>query len=114
MKKTLTAVLLFVLLSPALALAGEWTGWITDENCAATKGNKAEHADCAKRCHKNGAKLVFYNTGDEKIYALDNQELAAQHIGQEVKVTGEVDGTNIKVAKVEAKGEQEGHGGHGH
>jgi hypothetical protein len=108
MKKTLIAALLFALLTPALALAGEWTGWITDDQCAA-KGAKAEHADCAKKCHANGAKLVFYNTADEKIYTLDNQELAAKHIGHEVKVKGEVEGTAIKVASIEG-----GHEGHGH
>jgi hypothetical protein len=112
MKKTLIAILLFVLLSPTLALAGEWTGWITDEHCGA-KGNKAEHADCAKKCNGNGAKLVFYNTGDEKLYTLDNQELAAKHLGHEVKVTGEVDGQNIKVATIEG-GNEGGHGHHGH
>lgn len=103
MKKTLAAVLLLALFAPTLALAGEWTGWITDEQCAA-KGAKADHADCAKKCHEKGAKLVFYNTGDEKIYALDKQDLAAQHIGHEVKVTGEAEGTAIKVSSIEAAG----------
>ena len=100
MKKTMAAILLSALLVPTLASAGEWTGWITDEQCAA-KGAKAEHADCAKKCLENGAKLVFYNTGDEKLYTLDNQDLAAKHIGHEVKVTGEADGTAIKVAAIE-------------
>jgi len=96
----MTAMLLSALLVPTLASAGEWTGWITDEQCAA-KGAKAEHVDCAKKCLENGAKLVFYNTGDEKLYTLDNQKLAAEHIGHQVKVTGEVDGTAIKVAAIE-------------
>ena len=101
MKKILAAVLLFALFAPTLALAAEWTGWITDEHCAA-KGAKAEHSDCAKKCYDKGAKLVFYNAGDEKIYTLDNQDLASKHIGHEVKVKGEVEGTAIKVASIEA------------
>ena len=101
MKKTMAAILLSALLAPALASAGEWTGWITDEQCAA-KGAKAEHADCAKKCLENGAKLVFYNTGDEKLYTLDNQDLAAKHIGHQVKVTGEATGNDIKVAAIDA------------
>jgi hypothetical protein len=108
MKKTLAAVLLLALLTPTLALAGEWNGWITDEQCAA-KGAKAEHADCAKKCHGNGAKLVFYNTGDEKIYTLDNQELAAKNIGHEVTVKGEAEGTAIKVASIEAVAHERHH-----
>lgn len=100
MKKTLVAVLLFALFTPGLALAGEWTGWITDDQCA-VNGAKAEHADCAKKCHAGGAKLVFYNTGDQKIYALDNQELAAKNIGHEVKVKGETKDGAITVASIE-------------
>jgi hypothetical protein len=113
MKNILGAVVLCALFTPTLALAGEWTGWITDEQCAA-KGAKADHADCAKKCHENGAKLVLFNTGDQKLYTLDNQELAAKNIGHEVKVKGEVDGNAIKVAAIEpAKGDEHGHG-HGH
>lgn len=111
MKKIQIAAILlvFALSAPGLALAGEWTGWITDDQCGA-KGANAEHADCAKRCYGNGAKLVLYNTGDEKLYTLDNQELAAQHIGQEVKVKGEAEGNAIQVASIEPAD----HSGHGH
>jgi ribonuclease HII len=113
MRKTMIAVLLCALFAPAFAMAGEWTGWITDEQCAA-KGAKAEHADCAKKCHENGAKLVFYNTGDEKVYTLDNQELAAKHIGHEVTVKGDAKDNAIKVASIEAKGGHADHAGHSH
>jgi hypothetical protein len=109
MKKTLVAVLLFALCAPTLALAGEWTGWITDDQCAAN-GAKAEHADCARKCQAGGASLVFYNTADEKIYALDNQELAAKNLGHEVKVTGEAKGNAITVAAIEPANAA----GHGH
>jgi hypothetical protein len=53
---------------------------------------------------KNGGKLVFYNTADKKIYALDNQELAKQNIGHEVKVSGEAEGKSIKVVSIEPAG----------
>lgn len=111
-KKTLSvsAVLLLTLLTPALAAAAEWTGWLTDEQCGA-KGAKAEHADCAKKCAESGAKVVFYNTADQKLYTLDNQELALKHVGHEVKVTGEADGTSIKVASIDpVKADAHGHG----
>ena len=111
MKKTMAAILLSALLIPTLASAGEWTGWITDEQCAA-KGAKAEHADCAKKCLENGAKLVFYNTADEKLYTLDNQDLAAKHVGHEVKVTGEASGNDIKVAAIEAAAAAADHAHH--
>jgi hypothetical protein len=117
MKKTLVAAMVVLAIAFTLSLAnagamkGSWTGWITDEHCGA-KGAKADHKDCALKCAGENGKLVFYNTGDEKIYTLDNQDLAKQNLGHEVKVTGEVDGTAIKVTSIE-KAEMN-HADHGH
>lgn len=105
--KNSTVVLLTTLAVTAFApfagagAKGSWTGWITDESCGAS-GAKAEHKNCAKRCADNGSKLVFYNTADKKIYTLDKQDVAKQHIGYEVKVTGEADGNVIKVESIAA------------
>ena len=108
MKKTI--VVLFSLLALTVAslagaagTKGSWTGWVTDEHCGA-KGASADHKACAEKCLKGGSKLVFYNTGDKKIYSLDNQDMAKQNLGHEVKVTGEAEGKNIKVASIEASG----------
>ncbi|HSF43971.1 MAG TPA: DUF5818 domain-containing protein [Thermoanaerobaculia bacterium] len=115
MKKTFVgfvAVLAVVALALPFANAGTkgtWTGWVTDESCGA-KGAKAEHKDCALKCIENGGKLVFYNTADEKIYSLDNQATAKEHLGHEVKVTGEAEGTAIKVEKIEMA--EANHAGH--
>ena len=105
MKKTgatllaLLAVTVFALPPASAGAKGTWTGWITDESCGAG-GAKASHKDCAKRCAENGSKLVLYNTADKKIYKLDKQDVAMQHLGHEVKVTGEADGNAITVASI--------------
>jgi Protein of unknown function (DUF5818) len=105
MKRSLIAIAAcaaIALLVPAFATAGgSWNGWVTDSHCAA-KGAKAEHADCAKKCLDNGGKLVFYNSADEKIYQLDNQKLAEEHLGHEVVVKGAVEGDTIKVESIDA------------
>src|SRR5262245_33669362 len=98
--------LLALLLTPAVALAGEWTGWVTEDQCGA-KGAKAEHKDCAMKCLEGGGKLAFYNSADQKIYNLDNQDLAKEHLGHEVKVSGEVEGDSIKVSGIEMTKAQE-------
>jgi hypothetical protein len=103
--KKMTVVFL-TLLSLAVAIVasagtqGSWTGWVTDEHCGA-KGASADHKACAEKCLEKGGKLVFYNTGDKKIYSLDNQDMAKKNIGHEVKVTGEVTGKDIKVASID-------------
>lgn len=106
MKKTLIALAAIALLVPAFAAAHDhtassWTGWVTDDSCGA-KGANAEHASCTKKCLDGGGKLVFYNTADEKIYNLDNQKLAEEHIGHEVVVKGTAEGSTIKVESIEA------------
>lgn len=97
------AVLALVLaLAPLASLsadAGSWNGWITDENCGA-KGASADHAECARKCLAKGAALVFYNSGDQKIYKIDKQDLAKEHIGHEVTVKGDLKGDAIAVASI--------------
>lgn len=104
MKKMIVLFALLALTVAALAGAagakGSWTGWVTDEHCGA-KGASADHQACAEKCMTNGSKLVFYNTADKKIYSLDKQDVAKANLGHEVKVTGELDGKNIKVASIE-------------
>jgi len=97
----LALVLALLPLASLRADSGSWNGWITDDSCGA-KGAKAEHADCAKKCMAKGAKLVFYNDADKKLYKLDKQDLAKEHIGHEVTVTGEVNGDSIAVASIAA------------
>ena len=106
-KMACLALSLALILSLGVSLTaaeGTWTGWITDEHCGA-KGANAGHKECALKCVNGGAKLVLYNNDDQKLYALDNQELAKKHLGHEVTVEGTVDDqNNIKVANIMAAG----------
>jgi hypothetical protein len=112
MRKT-SVVLCALLLAAAVPVAvqageGEWTGWITDDHCGA-QGANAGHKACAEKCLGDGGTLVFYNPGDQKIYKLDNQEMAKGHLGHEVKVKGAVEGDSIKVASIEEAGHGHSH-----
>jgi hypothetical protein len=97
---TLLALTVLALPLASAGTKGTWSGWISDDHCGA-KGAKAEHKDCAEKCLGNGSKLVFYNLADKKIYSLDDQDVAKQHLGHPVKVSGEVDGTAITVESIE-------------
>lgn len=85
----------------AFAAAGTWTGYISDSMCGA-KGANEKHADCAAKCVKeHGAKYVFVNDADKKVYAIDAQDKVAAHAGHHVIVKGTVDGDNLKLTSIE-------------
>lgn len=92
--------LIFLLVFAATALhADNWTGWITDAGCGA-KGANAEHKSCAIRCAERGDALAFYNSADQKLYKIDDQKTAREHLGYEVKVEGTLEGDAIKVTSI--------------
>jgi hypothetical protein len=116
MRKTTLLVLgmaAIVALVAGFALAGDEAkaagksisinGWITDSFCA-NEAVSEKTKECALKCLEKGAKLVLVIPDSKKSYALDDQKLAKEHLGHEVKVTGTVDETagSIKVDKIEA------------
>jgi len=97
---TITAATLF---AAALTMAadGSWTGWISDSQCGA-KGANAKAGECTTKCVKeHGAKYVFVNDADKKIYAIDDQDKVAAHAGHHVTVKGTASGDAIKLASIE-------------
>src|SRR5207244_1018718 len=99
--KRMALIFALMFLAASALQAASWTGWITDGHCGA-KGTNAGHKGCALKCAKDhGAAMVFYNNADQKIYKLDKQDLAKEHLGSEVTVTGEATGDSIAVASIE-------------
>ena len=100
MKKLILVAGAFLALS-TFVWAGEMTmnGTISDSHCGA-KHAAAGATDCVNNCVKGGAKYVLVSDG--KVYGLDAQEKVAAFAGQSVKVTGDCDGTNMKVKSIEA------------
>jgi hypothetical protein len=102
MKVRFAAALVVGLFAGALAMAGDgsWTGYIADSKC----GAKAAHegaAECTVKCVKEGAKYVFVDDADKKVYAIDNQEKVAAHAGHHVTVKGSVEGDNLKLTSID-------------
>ncbi|HZI64086.1 MAG TPA: DUF5818 domain-containing protein [Thermoanaerobaculia bacterium] len=91
------------LLADEQAAPATWTGYFTDSHCGA-KGAGAKHSkECVSKCLADGGKLVFFNTGDKKLYSLDEKgaKMGLDHIGKEVTVTGSLAGDTITVEKIE-------------
>jgi hypothetical protein len=95
-KKVVLAIVALSLLS-LTAMAGEFTGYISDSKCGA-KGAKDAHADCAKGCVKGGAAPVFVTDG--KVYKIDDASKVADHIGHKVTITGELKGDTVQIESV--------------
>lgn len=103
MKGRLVAGIAFLLCSAAFTLAADstLTGYISDSNCG-VKGANEKHAQCAIKCVKEkGAKYVFVNDADHKVYAVDAQDKLAAHAGHHVTVKGTVDGDNLKLTSID-------------
>ena len=102
MKIKFAATLAWTLGAAVLTLGadGTWTGYISDSACGA-KGANEKHAQCTTKCVKEqGAKYVFVNDTDHKVYAIDAQDKAAEHAGHHVTVTGSVSGDNLKLSSI--------------
>ena len=103
MKVRLAVAIAATLFAGALTMAGDgsWTGWISDSQCGA-KGANAGARDCTIKCVKeHGAKYVFVNDADKKVYVVDAQDKVADHAGHHVTVKGTVEGDTLKLKSIE-------------
>ena len=92
----------FLLALAMTALAGEWTGYISDAGCAKKQGAKVasdSHAGCAQGCIKKGDKAVLV-TEDGKIYNISNQDKVTEHAGHKVTLAGDMENDTITVSDV--------------
>jgi uncharacterized protein DUF5818 len=105
MKARFSMVIVTALFAGTLALAADnsWTGWISDSQCGVKGANdKAGTAECTVKCVKeHGAKYVFVNDADKKVYVVDAQDKVAPHAGHHVTVKGTVEGDTLKLTSIE-------------
>jgi uncharacterized protein YuzE len=106
--KSLLFVLCVMLATPLSA--AEWTGYLMDTMCAASRLDKAAShtTECMKSCKQSGFGLVtkdgkyikFNEAGNIK--ALNALELTGKQDELLVKVTGDMNGNVIRVESVAA------------
>ena len=102
---TITAAMLF---AGAISFAADasLTGWISDSKCGA-KGANAKAGECTTKCVKEkGAKYVFVNDADQKVYVIDAQDKVAAHAGHHVTVKGSVEGDTLKLSSIDMAAEK--------
>jgi len=97
LKKVVLALVLVLSIFALTAMAGEYSGYISDSKCGA-KGAKDAHADCAASCVKGGASPVFVTGG--KVYKIDDTSKVTDHVGHKVTIVGELKGDTVEVKEV--------------
>jgi len=75
-----------------------------DEMMAKMQSMGRDGATCTKKCAELGAKYILYDKDNKTVYDVDNQAKVEAFAGQEVRVTGTLDGNKIKVTDVRAVG----------
>ena len=80
---------------------GSWTGYISDSACGAKGANEKHAARAAKCVSERGAKYVFVNDADHKVYNIDDQKTVAAHAGHHVVVKGSISGDDLKLTSLE-------------
>ena len=103
MKVRFSVAIAAALLAGTFAMAADssWTGWISDSQCG-VKGANEKAGECTTKCVKeHGAKYVFVNDADKKVYVVDAQDKVADHAGHHVTVKGTVEGDTLKLTSIE-------------
>ena len=102
MKIRFASAITLGLFTGALAFATDasLTGYITDSKCG-VKGAHEGASECAVECVKEGAKFVFVNDADKKVYAIADQDKVAAHAGHHVAVKGSVEGDTLTVSSID-------------
>ena len=97
MKKYLLILGMFFSVAAFAGDKGKLTGYISDSHCGA-KGNSPDHAECAKKCIKEGFAPVLV-VGD-KVYTINNPKKVADFIGEKVTVTGTITDDAVDIKKI--------------
>jgi hypothetical protein len=108
--KKFAAVFALTTLGSLSAFAGEFTGYISDTQCAAMNKNKKaatewinpkEFESCVKKCVKSGSAAVFL-TPDNKIIKIDaaSMDKVTPMLGHKVAVTGKIDGDVLTIDSI--------------
>lgn len=103
----LVVVGVFAVFPVAARAEQTWKGAISDSNCNGKHqagehdGKKMTDADCTAVCIKKGAKYVFVSDGNVFRIANQKSKAIARHAGQQVELTGTLEGDTITAKTIQ-------------
>lgn len=105
--RKLTYLGLTLLLATGISLAAPkeqtFVGNISDDMCGLKHMMPGQSdKDCTLECVKGGSKFVLADRAKQKVYKLSDQDRPKAFAGQQVKVTGTLQGDTIQVSSIAA------------
>ena len=102
MKKLIVSCALAVALAPAMVLADEITGYVSDEHCGAAHDSVSDaNTKCINTCLKKGSDPVLVSNGKVMKFDADSKDKAKAYAGQSVKIDGSMDGDMVKINSID-------------
>jgi hypothetical protein len=89
-------------LAAPLALAGEWTGYISDSKCGKAHNDGSDKSiACVRSCVKGGMKPVLVS--DDKVINIANPDkIPADLLGKKVTLSGDLEGNAVTISTIAA------------
>ena len=90
----------------AFASDNVYTGWVSDSGCARARASSGKYTatnpDCARRCVKEGKKVVLIDPDTKTVFSIENPAVLKSQVGNKVRVYGTRTGARLlRVEKVE-------------
>jgi hypothetical protein len=97
--KTTKLLLLIALLSTIAFAADEtYVGWVSDSGCALARASAGKYTatnpECARRCVKEGKKIVLISQELKNVFVIENPEALKSEVGNKVRVSASATGKN--------------------
>jgi hypothetical protein len=70
-------------------------GWLSDESCASGRAVSgvytATNPVCAKKCVKDGKRIVLIDPNHNRLLVIANRDAAVERVGDYVEISGDLD-----------------------
>lgn len=81
-------------LAQQIAKKTELRGWLSDEGCAGGRASgglyTGTNPDCAKRCVREGKKIVLVDPDHKRLLTVENPDAATERVGDYVEISGDL------------------------
>jgi len=82
-------------------------GWLSDEGCAGGRAHSGVYTgtnpDCAKKCVKEGRRIVLVDADHKRLLAISNPDAAMERVGDYVEISGDLNdqAKTVRIASLE-------------